>query len=238
MEKENNIKDLGHLKHLKLKIDKPMALDFDLEYNKLSMFTGHNGSGKSLIMKLTWSFGTIMSILHHNPPSANEMAQYVMDKTFEQQNFNGEIEASFPNGSLKMSMDNGKVSRVEYYIDPEVKVITPSLYMSTNTRTFTQINQYLKIEKKFTSEEELLGIYRLYDMIYVNVLKAKLENGLKATKNFKDAMEKDFSMKYDFDTFAIENDAVVFIDKDGKRTDLSTLSAGEQSVINMNLASM
>jgi hypothetical protein len=84
----------------------------------------------------------------------------------------------------------------------------------------------------------MLDFYRLYDVVYIETLKQKLANGLKPTKEFKDAMANEFSMKYDFDTFAIENEGVVFIDKDGKRTNLSTLSAGEQSLINMNLASM
>jgi len=235
---KNKEEHLGQLKNLKLNIDKPMTLNFDMEYNKLTLLTGLNGSGKSLIMKLNWAFETIMSILIHNPPSADETVQYIMDSTFEQQDFNGEIEAFFPKGSLKAQFDNGKVKRVEYFVDPAVKIITPSLYMSTNTRTFTQINQFLKVEKLIKTEEEILSMYRLYDVVFVNVLKQKLGNGLKPTKNFKDSMANEFSMKYDFDTFAIENESVVFIDKDGKRTDLSTLSAGEQSLINMNLAAM
>jgi hypothetical protein len=231
-------KSLGQIKNMRFDIDKPMALKFDIEYNKLTLFTGLNGTGKSLIMKLNWVFGTVMSLLIHHPPSANETAQYIMDKTFEDQNFNGEMEAFYPNGSLKMFMENGKVMRVEYFIDPCVKVITPSLYMSTNTRTFTQINQYLKVEKHLPTKEEISNIYRLYDIVYIETLKMKLENGLKATQAFKDSMSNDFSMKYDFDTFALENEAVIFIDKDGNKRDLSTLSAGEQSLINMSLASM
>lgn len=236
--KENKEEELGHMQNIKFDIDKPMPLKFDIEFKTLTLFTGVNGAGKSLIMKLKWVFETIMSILVHNPPSATETVQYIMDKTFENQDFNGEIEAFFPKGSLKVSFDNGKVKHAEYFIDPAVKIITPSLYMSTNTRTFTQINQYLKVEKLIKNEEEILGLYRLYDVVFVNSMKKKLENGLKATKDFKDTMSSEFNMKYDFDTFAIENESVVFIDKNGKRINLSTLSAGEQSLINMNLASM
>jgi len=229
---------LGHLQNLKMDIDKPIQMKFEIEYKNLNLLTGLNGSGKSLIMKLGWSFETILSILITNPPSANEAAQYILDKTFENQDFNGNIEATFKKGTLKLCMDNGKVSRAEFFIDPAVKVISPSIYMSTNTRTFIQINQFLKVEKLIKTEEELLSLYRLYDVIFVNVMKGKLKNGLKATQQFKESMSKNFDMKYDFDTFAIENDSVIFIDTNGKKTELSTLSAGEQSLINMNLASM
>lgn len=228
---------LGNIDNLRFKIDQPMTLDFDIEYRSLNLMTGLNGSGKSLMNKACWAFGTIMSILHANPPSINEAAQYVMDKTFEQQNFNGEMEAKYPNGNLKMVLCNGKVTSVEYYVDPKVKVCTPPLYMSTNIRTFQQIDQYLKVEKMLSNKEDLLNLYRLYDVVFVELLKNKLSSGLKANDEFKKAILEQFKLTYDFDTFAIENDSVVFIDKDGKRTNLSTLSAGEQSLVNMTLVS-
>jgi hypothetical protein len=231
--------DLGGLDRIKIKVDKPINIDFDIEYQKLSLFTGLNGSGKSLIMKLSWAFSTIMAILHAEPHHlASDITQYVMDNTFEDQDFNGEIDATFRKGTLKMSIENGKIVRAEYYIDPAVKTCPSVTFMSKNTRTISQINQYLKLEKQLPTKDDLLEFYKLYDVAYVEQLKVRLEGGLKPTKEFKETLSKEFNIEHDFDTLAIENDVIVSIDKDGKRTNLSTFSDGDQSLITMTLASM
>lgn len=234
---EKKEQELGSMENIRMKIDKPMAMDFTIEYRKLNLFTGLNGSGKSLIMKMSWACETIMSILLSKAPSTDEAVQYVLDNCFDDQNFNGEIEATFPKGMLKLILDNGKIKSVEHFIDPSVTICNPSVFMSTNTRTFTQINQFLKIEKTSSDPENILQFFKLYDVIFVNILKHKLANGYKPTEEFKKTIKEEFKIEHDFDTFAIENDAVVWIDKDGKRSNLSTLSAGDQSLINMTLAS-
>lgn len=237
------MKDLGNIMKLSIHIDQPMKIDFDMEFQKLCLLVGLNGSGKSMMLKLHWALETIaVSVIHAKKAEqaldTKEVAQYVMDNTFSDQNFNGSITAYFTNGTLEIVLDKGKIIRASHEIDPEVKDAGVPIFMSANLRKFSEIDKYLKLEKMI-GVEKMTEMYRLYDVVFIQKMKAKLANGYKAPKSFKDGMLKfDGMEKHEFESFCIENDSVKFVDKSGIKRSLSSLSDGEQSLVNMVLANV
>lgn len=235
------MKDLGALMKLSIHIDQPMKMNFDMEFQKLCLLVGMNGSGKSMMLKLHWALETtIVSVIQARkagqPIETKEVAQYVMDNTFSDQNFNGSIIAYFINGTLEIALDKGKVVHAGHNIDSEVKDAGVPIFMSANLRKFSEIDKYLKMEK-LVGIEKMTELYRLYDVVFVQQLKAKLTNGYKTPKSFKDSMLKfDGMEKHEFESFFIEDDSVKFVDKSGNKKSISSLSDGEQSLVNMVLA--
>ena len=98
-------KHLGHIKELSLDIDSPIIMTMPkIEFKNLALFVGTNGSGKSLILKLVWCAGMIgeafiaseVLTMPHNPI---DNAQYIFDKSFSNQNFNGKMNFIFEDGN-------------------------------------------------------------------------------------------------------------------------------------------
>ena len=59
---KKKIKAFGNLNNIKLNITLPIEMNSDIDINKLTLMTGKNGSGKSLILKLSWLMTIYASI--------------------------------------------------------------------------------------------------------------------------------------------------------------------------------
>lgn len=236
-------KDLGHIKDMAINIDKPIKMDIpSMEFKSIMITVGQNGSGKSLVLKINWAVATIISTVVNAkamgvPVDSTMIAQYVMDNTFTDQNFNGEIIANFDNGIIELVIEEGKIVRAGCEVDPMVKQVSTPIFMSTDMRTFDQIKTYFKMQEMLKSDEKMLEMYRLFDIVYVKMLEQKLKGGWNATNGFKDSINGFTGMeKYTYDSFHIEDGDVKLMDEDGEVRSLCTFSKGEQSLINMILA--
>jgi len=236
-------KDLGHLKDLAINIDAPIKMEIpSMEFRSLMILVGQNGSGKSLVLKINWAVATIISSVVNAkamgvPVDSTVLAQHIMDNTFTDQNFNGEIIANFDNGIIELVIEKGKVVRAGVETHPLVKQVSTPIFMSTDMRTFDQIKTYFKMQKMLGSDEKMLEMYRLYDIVYVKMLEQKLKGGWNCTDGFKKAINGFTGMeKYTYDSFHIEDDDVKLLDEAGEVRSLTTFSKGEQSLINMILA--
>lgn len=233
---------LGHINSIQCDITAPLEMKaMDIELRNLSILVGHNGSGKSLILKLNWAFGTIASIFVLNPEAMTfidqqNTAQFILNHTFESQNFHGTIGATFEKAQIKITLDNGTVTDLEFTAESNVTEATPPMFMSTTLRTFAQIDQYLKVEALVKTQEGMLELYRLYDIAFMERLKGRLSGGLKVSEDVKKSLKDKFELRIDLDTVSIEDKSVVYTDSTGKSGHLSHLSNGEQSLINMCLA--
>lgn len=231
-------KSLGHIKSMKIKTDLPVKMDMDMEYNKIMLFCGTNGTGKSLVMKYNWALGTIASIMtntHPMSPPLSKVAQEILDGTLEDQNINGELISRFENGTLKLTLENGKVQTSEFERGEGITTAPTPTFMSKVTRTFSQIHQYLQLEKEL-GMERMLKTYRLYDVLYIAKMKARLSEGLEASPELKNALDGFDMAKHDIQKFILDNETVFFLNTAGERKSMSTLSDGEQSIVNMCLA--
>lgn len=238
-------RSIGHVRTMTIKLDSP-PFDIDkMEFRALSLFVGQNGSGKSLVLKLNWMINAVaMTITGAKrmgvPFDSKALAQFTVDNTFVDCEFTGIVGAEWDNGVMEIILNAGKVEEVIMVIDDDVTV-PPPVFMSTDMRTFDQINQYLKFRKMLGGDQQkLLEMYRLYDFMYVESLIPRMKKGIKVGKQLKATFERFEPMgDYKFRSFHItddEDEMVYATYKDEKVRSLATLSKGEQSLINMFIA--
>jgi hypothetical protein len=162
-------------------------------------------------------------------------AQYVFDHTFEDQNFNGLLVMEYDQGRIELEFDNGKNTKNSVVIDDRVKLIPTPIFMSKTMRTFDQMNQYLKLSEKMSTEDEILEFYKLYDVVYMQAIKIKLAKeflipGL-IRESFAEMQFKDVIV-----SLFIKDNHIYYKNEKGEEKNTSTLSAGEQSMLNMMIA--
>lgn len=230
--------NLGNINSVQVHLTAPLAVNYDVELRQLNLLVGMNGSGKSLILKLNWAFGTIMAGLvlskeARTLPEIQDIAQYILDKTFEDQNFTGTLGAKFDKAHFTVTVDAGQITNLEYEVDSAIDDASAPVFMSTTLRTFAQMNQYLKTESLVKAPEDMLEMYRLYDVAFMERFKMKCDGGLKVSEEVKKTLKENFEIKVDVETISIENKSVVYTDSLGKTSSLAMLSNGEQSLINM-----
>lgn len=238
-------RQIGHVRNMTIKLEEP-AFDIEkMDFKSISILVGPNGSGKSLVLKLNWMVNAIaMTITAARregvPFDSKQLAQFTVSNTFVDCNFTGIVGAEWENGLLELILQDGKVEEVIMMIDDDV-VVPPPTFMSTDMRTFDQINKYLKLRKMFGgSQQKLLEVYRLYDVMYVESLIPRMKKGIRVGKQLKATFEHFEPMgDYRFRSFHItddEEDMVYATYKDDEVRSLSILSKGEQSLINMFIA--
>ncbi len=168
-------------------------MDMTVEFNKLNVLVGMNGSGKTLIMKFAWFAGYMLQaykvMLKVEPERTDEMFMEMLQKVFtwtfdEPQDMLGTIEVSDKNRekfAFKVSFKNGLMDHFNMeVIDPKefsLGNVAMVQFNSKEARTFEQYGKYLKLKKRFgfdhLSEEaldDICDIYKLYDVLWFEQL--------------------------------------------------------------------
>lgn len=241
MLKKKLIKELGQMTQLNVDIDQPMKLKADLDMNALNLYVGKNGSGKSLILKMTWALATIM-VFKINRTGTSEaeilqIAQYVWDNTFEDNNFNGLVGAIHPGGKISIGFKNGKVESLVINVDESIVDAPSPLFLSVTMRTFDEVERFFKLQDKI-GIESMPEYYRLYDSVYAHKLKQAFEKGITVTKDIEYMLTKFELELYDIKSFGYKNDKFIYTNGAGEDKFISALSKGEQSLLNMKLGIM
>lgn len=249
--------NVGMIDTLTVNIDKPMKMDTAVIQNKkINIMVGANATGKTLILKMHWAIGTIMGMAvaiekagmfpmpkramkantakNGTPPDLEEMAQFVFDNTFTDQDFNGTLITEYERGKIEIQLKDGKVAYVGTVIDGGVDSVTPVVFMSSELRLFNSMNKLIRLQAKFENADEVLEFYRLYDIYYVEMMKAKVGEGIKIPKEVKEAL-KDMDVKPDIDTIKLNESGFYYVDSKGVEGNLEAMSNGEQAVVNMFL---
>lgn len=241
MLKKKLIKELGQMTQLNVDIDQPMKLKTDLDMNALNLYVGKNGSGKSLILKMTWALATIMTFkINRAKISESEIlqiAQYVWDNTFEDNNFNGLVGAIHPGGKISLGFKNGKLESMNIDVAESIANVSVPLFLSVTMRTFDEIERFFKLQDEI-GIDSMPKYYRLYDSVYAHKMKQSFEAGIIADDKIKDSL-KNFELdKYDIVSFGYKNEKFIFTNSKGEERSMSSLSKGEQSLLNMKLGVM
>lgn len=248
-------KTAGHIMSMSLNITQPTKFDIPkMEFNKIALFVGPNGSGKSLIMKINWCFSMIANYFAAGktlglPIDYKKEFQLIMDKSFDDNNFDGVIEAFFENATIYAEFKNGQVVDLSYTSDEDLVPGKFPVFMSRETRTFESFVKYMKMKKSlgienifqtFTNEEleMLTNIYKLYDLLFMEQMLIGL-NGYTLDDETKKAFKEQFEMKPVIDQVLVDqNECEIYIlDKESNtKSKITRLSAGEQSIFNMIVA--
>lgn len=251
------MKTLGTTTSLNLNITKPVEFkDMTLETNMLTLLVGMNGTGKTLIMKFVWLVNThinmlLSSIAHGIPFDEIVNAQFLLDNTFTDNNITGIIKVAFQYGDVcSIEAEEGRVTAVKTSVDDEVVPGGVPVFMSKETRLFSDIVQYIKTKKILglssgmpTTESDmkkLLEMYRIYDIIYIEQFLMYIETRTSEAllHKFNEQMKKGFE-QFDIELTDIRVDYTKsdILYSDDKHTDRSvtSLGAGHQSVLNMFL---
>lgn len=255
---ENNTrKPLGHIKHAIINITNPREMNFDMNYNALTLLVGTNGSGKSLLLKLTWitSFimESILALKNHNVVQSQEelinFIQETYDNTFEDQNFHGDINFIFEdeNNYINIKFNTGKVENLDINLTSDTEFTGFPIFMSTSTRAYDDIVKFLKLAKLVnynmaTGENlnKILEHYRLYDVFFISKIVSKCSIlPYMFDEDLQDKLKNSFKLSVDVCGISIdlENNIIYYLDKDNVKHNILTLSKGEQSLVNMLSAS-
>lgn len=247
MEKEinENNKNIGHVKNIKCLLTEPIKLTIDsMDMNSLTLLVGQNGSGKTLINKITY-FGTLMVFIKvHNISSLlsttisgfKPLMQYIFENTFSNpEELSGDIVVNFEYGTFKCRIEKGIITTYEIDIDPVVTQATSPKYLSTATRLFTSMESILLLYK-LLPEGEIFKHCRFYDLMHcLSMREFALNKSVvdeKTVKTLKESYDTDItSLHYDEATCKFS-----YVDSNNSTRLMSSLGAGHQSIINMMVA--
>jgi len=245
-------KTIGSVSTMTLNLTDPIKMTIEkMSFNQLCILVGQNGTGKTLVLKINWCMAmisnTIIGAKLMNIPSDNiKNAQYIFDKSFDDQNFNGTIEVHYENATLSITFDSGIVKNVNMEHDEDITPNAPPIFMSKETRTFDSYIHYMKLKKVFKIEgemikmseeqiEKLLVMYKLYDILFMEMMLNKLEN-YSVPQTLVDHF-KELGITKPIDQIVIDNDICdISVISEGTKINIVTFGAGEQSMINMMLA--
>lgn len=228
------------LDKLVLKITQPIKMDSEIEFERLGVFVGPNGVGKTLILKIAYALGAIGGTAQMLPIEVPTMesAQFVFDNTFTDQNFDGTLEAIYTEGSIKVELKDGKVTNVH---TRDQKSIVPIVFMSSEMRTFSQMTLYLRMRKQAEKEGDMAGFikvmmeaYRLYDFTYMESLIRRCP--IHIPEHLSDTL-KAYDFQDDITSIEVDLEKCEFLVvlKDGSKKNIANYGNGHQAILNMML---
>lgn len=246
-------KELGYIKELSLDIDSPISMKMPtFDFNNLTLLCGTNGSGKSLILKLVWCASMIgegyINAMLQQVSFNTDNVQYIFDKSFSNQNFNGKMNFIFEDGNnIAIEIEKGKVIDINISFAKDLIPSGPPVFMSTETRTFDDITRYLQVRKMIgiTGQidasnaslfEKVLDMYKLYDAMFIERLISKLSKPFILKKALKDTL-KNYEIKEEIESIGFDEgkSELYFINSKAEVKLLRNLSKGEQALINMTI---
>lgn len=226
---------LGHAKKVRIQMSGPVEYeDFEIDLNNLTLFTGKNGVGKSLVMKIIWVMGMVGNVIIKKHTNLKEATQYIFDKSIPDTETFASLRMEFESGaSINIGLQAGKVLLVEGAGFEKITELQSCIYMSSEMRTFNSMKGYLTL-RKIVGVDKTDEHHKLYDILYVEGLIQKMP--ITFDKEIKEKLKT-------FEGIHIP-DSVVFEDNDflgifdGEKKSLSSLGSGDQSILNMTIGSL
>lgn len=248
---------LGHATSITVDITKPMAIKCgSIDFNALTLMTGLNGTGKSLINKFTWIMDACANIYIANRGPENDLMaegrigvmQFYFDNTFVDNDTTGTIKYEYgEHNHIEATLEAGRVTKLGILLDDKLEASGHPVYMSSGMRLMTDLKQYMMAKKliglpKGVGEDEekmtkLLEAYRLYDILYAEELLAFIDNSTtpealtainEVIGKCNDKWQPIKGLKLDY-----EKSDIKYQDKDDLWLSVATLGAGHQSLLNM-----
>ncbi len=261
---DNSLKTFSGFTDVKCTISSPMSLTTDMTFKKLTILTGLNNSGKSLIQKLLWATHTFFNMklvekitgIKDNDKTDNEIFKFILDNTFSEQNFTGEFEwhqrddllkVSFY--SIKYTILNGIITDLNMSWPDDAQPGGKATYLSKDARDFNNIERYLKTKKmlnitditSWSNLEALSEWYKLYDIFAIETSLVKFEKTNEMLNMLKILGGGDQILNgLDLVNIKVDQPAgkLYYINSKNEEKSLSSLGAGEQSIIMMLMSAL
>lgn len=252
MEQELKVnKGTGSVQTIYLNLEKPVKFNkLEIQFNELNLFVGANGVGKSFVMVCVWVLSTLSQTHIVNPldlVNAIQTAQYLFDNSFDCKDITGSIGILFTSSAMvQVILDNGIVKDVKLAKFEDINQPVPTIFMSSEMRTFSSISQYLGMRRIYklgkasvTDREkmyiEMCRVYKLYDVLYIEGLIQKLPIMVKP--EIAEALKK-FDFKETIIEIGLDEEKADFytLGSSGKKY-ACTYSKGEQAILNMLITS-
>ena len=222
----------------------------DIDFNKINIYIGHNGTGKTVLLKLAW-FGTYITsnkILEERgflPQNSiqEDFVNHTISKVFEEVDFNGKMVFNFENNlTTTVIFEKGICIDITFSNLTKENKVTNILFMSKELRLFTELVRYLKLRKRVNGTErimspaafeEILNDYKIYDALAVEHLLQNLP------LEFSEMISKVLVENYDFKKnptrleVNLETCSFLLEYSDNTIENVLKLGAGHQSILNM-----
>lgn len=242
------MKELGHIKTLSIDLEQPKMKIEKIEFNKLSLLTGANDTRKTFILVLNWVSSLIAAIYISvkNKNMLVPLAQFVLNKSFDDQNFTGSFTSEFEGMKLTCKLEDGKVTDVDIVCDEELDKAPAPIFMSKQTRTYSDIVKYLKTKDLLGLKgvinpmmgdnlDKLSELYKLYDILFIEHMISKMISApLILNQSVRDAL-KGMGFEKGVKSLHFDQDKIdiLYTDDEDVTQSTTTLSAGEQSLLNI-----
>jgi len=251
---------LTQFTNCKFNITTPLALDVDMSFRQLTLSAGDNGIGKSFLNKMLFSIQTFAStyllekthgIKLNEEFSTEDTLQWILDNTFNDQDFNGEIKfynlepiTGVPWEYLTFVLIDGKVSELTIDFMKYTEAAMPT-YLSSATRQFSALENFVSIKsllgikqiEKFEEINKLCEHFPLYDVFAIEKIIASFSRIEEIFKTLKDMGSELVDEFPNITYIKVKNNKIV-VDLDGKETSITNLGAGNQALLIMFLGSM
>ena len=222
----------------------------DIDFNKINIYVGQNGTGKTVLLKLAW-FGTYITsnkILEERgflPQNSiqEDFVNHTISKVFDEVDFNGKMVFNFENNlTTTVIFEKGICIDITFSNLTKENKVTNILFMSKELRLFTELVRYLKLRKRVNGTErimspaafeEILNDYKIYDALAVEHLLQNLP------LEFSEMISKVLVENYDFKKnptrleVNLETCSFLLEYSDNTIENVLKLGAGHQSILNM-----
>lgn len=222
------------MKELKFSLD---DFKFDgISFNELNLFVGNNGSGKSLLNKITWLSHMIANAIliaeEHNFNKEELIKDLIRKTLYDSQIFELDILANFHKGYINIRYSEDKLIFLDYNL--ENCEITKPNYLSTDTRKFNQITQILNNKALYEKYDRLEDVLvPAYDILFSQIYKETFKD---KWVNFNQESINRFKEHYKIDIVALkcnEDNTFSYKNSSGEEKSCFTLSNGEQALLVM-----
>lgn len=222
----------------------------DIDFNKINIYVGQNGTGKTVLLKLAW-FGTYITsnkILEERgflPQNSiqEDFVNHTISKVFEEVDFNGKMVFNFENNlTTTVIFEKGICIDITFSNLTKENKVTNILFMSKELRLFTELVRYLKLRKRVNGTErimspdafeEILNDYKIYDALAVEHLLQNLP--LEFSEEVSKVLVENYDFKKNPTRLEVDLETCNFLLEysDNTTENVLRLGAGHQSILNM-----